>query len=108
MLKVDSINITDSKNATPEVLAAWQKEYPSGVFELATGELKAWIRKPTRNEMRELTAKKTDPITYSEIALDMLWLGGDAAIKTDDEAFYSVSGVIQNVLDIKEAELKKL
>jgi len=107
-MKFDSIKITDSTMVNAEVLKAMKDAYPSGVFELVTGKLKGWIRKPTRNEMRELSSKKVDPITYSEIALDMLWLGGDEAIKTDDEAFYSVSGVIQNVLDIKEAELKKL
>jgi hypothetical protein len=127
-MKVDSINVTDSNNATPEVIAAWKEKYPTGVYELVvpsddivleqqesgppkkitTPKYKAWIRKPTRNEMRELTSKNTDPITYSEIALDMLWLGGDKEIKTDDEAFYSVMGTIQSVLDIKDAELKKL
>lgn len=128
-MKIDSIRITDSARATPEVIKAWKEAFPSGVFELIVlsgdftdedqGEdkpplkvpvplYKAWIRKPTRNEMRELSSKNVDPITYSEIALDMLWLGGDSAIKTDDEAFYSVMPTIQSVLDIKGSELKKL
>ena len=107
-MKANSIMPKSAANVTPEVLAAWKKEYPSGVFELTTGNLKGYIRKPTRNEMRELTSKKTDPITYAENALEIMWLGGDEAIKTDDEAFYSVIETIENVLDIKESALKKL
>lgn len=115
-------------NVTAEVLEAWKKEYPAGVFELVvnSGEFettteegkppvkmpiplyKGYVRKPTRDEMREFTSKQTDPVTYTEIVLDALWLGGDEAIKTDDEAFYSVMPQVQNVLDIKSSEIKKL
>ena len=99
----------DKTVITEETIAKWKQEHKH-VFELVSGDLKAYIRKPTRNEMRELTAKATgtDPVTYTETVLDTLWLGGDEAIKTDDEAFYSIMPVVQNVLEIKNAELKKL
>jgi hypothetical protein len=117
--------ITKSSEVTPEILAEWNAKHPTGVFELAveSGEytgtknnripiikFRGWMRKPTRDEMRELTAKAngTDPVTYTEIVLDTLWLGGDEEIKTDDEAFYSVMPEVQKVLDIKAASLKKL
>lgn len=128
-MKANSVSPVGASNVTPEVLKAWEAAYPSGVFELTvlSGDFtevpqgdgkppvkepvvkfRGWIRKPTRNEMREFSAKQTDPITYTEIVLDALWLGGDMEIKTDDEAFYSIIPVVQNVLDIKEAAIKKL
>ena len=121
-MNVKDIQPRSAANVTTEVLAAWKAAYPSGVFEISvpSGELdkdgneinpiRGWMRKPTRNEMRELTSKVkgTDSVTYTEVVLEMLWLGGDEAIKTDDEVFYSAMGVIQDVLDIKEASLKKV
>lgn len=128
-MKTKDIMPRNAANVTPELLAAWKKDYPAGVFELVvhSGEFetihsedskapvrvpvvryKGYMRKPTRDEMRELTSKQTDPVTYTEIVLDTLWLGGDEQIKTDDEAFYSVMPTVQSVLDIKSSELKKL
>lgn len=94
---------------TAKNIADWKTKH-GVIFELNSGDLKAYIRKPTRDEMREFTAKSAscDPVTYTEIVLDALWLGGDEAIKTDDEAFYGVMPVVQGVLDIKIGELKKL
>ncbi|WP_162997096.1 hypothetical protein [Mucilaginibacter kameinonensis] len=127
-MKSSSIMPRSAANVTAEVLAAWKKDYPTGVFELVvnSGEFetiteegkppvkkpvplyKGYMRKPTRDEMREFTSKQTDPVTYTEIVLDALWLGGDEQIKIDDEAFYSVMPQVQNVLDIKGSEIKKL
>ena len=113
-MKAKDIMPRSAANVTADVLLLWQNDYKS-VFEINVpkgdgqeGGYKGWIRKPNRNEMRELTSKKTDPVTYSEIVLDMLWLGGDEEIKTVDEVFYGAMGVIQNVMDIPEASLKKV
>jgi len=49
-----------------------------------------------------------DPIKMSETLLNRLWLGGDEEIKTDDELFMATVNVMEDVLKVKEAEIKKL
>jgi len=128
-MKVNSIQPKSAANVTAEIIEAWKKAYTSGVCELQveSGEYESiltdgvtekvpvikyrgWIRKPTRDEMREFTAmsKSCDPVTYTERVLDVIWLGGDDEILKDDETFYSIMSEVQKVLDIKEAQLKKL
>ena len=45
---------------------------------------------------------------YNEIMLRNCWLAGDEEIKTDDALFLGVSAKLGELIDIKEAELKKL
>ena len=49
------------------------------------------------------------PLTPEEIAEDVYdcWLGGDETIKTDDAKFLGVSSVLTELIEVKEAELKK-
>lgn len=129
-MNVKDIKPTKATNVTPEVIKAWTAAYPSGisVLEVESGELESvtndegktekvpvikyrgWVRKPNRDEMRELTAiaKSSDPVTYTERILDIIWLGGDEEIIKEDEAFYAIMPEVQKVLDIKAAQLKKL
>ena len=99
---------------TAETVAKWQQENKKGIARLDSEfegkPYAAYIRRPTRDDMRELSAKagSTDPVTYAEIILDQLWLGGDEEIRTVDEVFYGVEHVVQNVLSVQVATLKKL
>ena len=51
---------------------------------------------------------KTDPMKYNEILLNNCWLAGDEEIKTDDALFLGVSTKLGELVEVKEAELKKL
>ena len=44
----------------------------------------------------------------SEVMLKQLWVAGDEEIKTDDELFMAVVAKMDEVLKVKEAEIKKL
>lgn len=67
------------------------------------------LRKPTRQEL-SLAAKlgASDPLKYNEVILTNCWLVGDDEIKTDDSLFLGVSGKLGELIEIKEASLKKL
>lgn len=99
-----------AESVTEETINAWKKANPSGVFELSAKDKKAWVRKPTRNELKMISAKakSSDPITLSEIILETIWLGGDEEIQTDDDLFLSVMPAVQNIMDVEEGLLKKL
>lgn len=104
---MDEKKYTTSKEVTPEIIAGWKAKH-KGIAEISNPDYKGWIRKPTRDEMREILSLQTDPITYTERILDMIWLGGDEQLLKDDEEFLSIMPEVQKVMDIKHAELKKL
>lgn len=127
-MKAKDIMPRTAATCTAEVIDTWKKAYGEisvltinadtfkmvGATDKQPGEkvydilYTGYMRKPTRNEMREFTSLKLDPVTYTERILDVLWLGGDDEIRIKDECFYSIMPVVQQVLDIKEAEIKKL
>ena len=50
----------------------------------------------------------TDPVKMTEVMLNQLWVAGDEEIKTRDDLFLAASQKMQEVLEVKEAEIKKL
>jgi len=53
-------------------------------------------------------AGKNDPLKFNEIIINNCWLGGDDAIRTDDTLFLSIGGQIAQMIEVKQAQLKKL
>lgn len=65
------------------------------------------LHKPTRQTLSYVSSIK-DPIRMSEAMLGELWVAGDEDIKTDDELFMAVVAKMDEVIKVKEAEIKKL
>ena len=65
------------------------------------------LHKPTRQTLSYVSSIK-DPIRMSEAMLGELWVDGDAEIKADDELFMAVVAKMDELLKVKEAEIKKL
>lgn len=67
------------------------------------------LRRPMRQEL-SLAAKlgASDPLKYNEVILTNCWLAGDEEIRIDDALFLGVSGKLGELIEIKEATLKKL
>lgn len=65
------------------------------------------LRSPTRQDLSYASVVK-DPIKLNEVMLAQLWVAGDEDMKTDDDLFMAVCSKMDEVLKIKEAELKKL
>lgn len=91
-----------------EQIKAWKEKYKD-VYEISVDGKKAYLRKPDRKTLSYAsTAGQTDPMKFNEVLLKGCWLGGDEEIKTDDELFLSVSAKLGELIQVKEAELKKL
>lgn len=91
-----------------EQIKSWKEKYGS-VYELSVEGKKAYLRKPDRKTLSYAsTAGQTDPLKFNEVLLKGCWLGGDEEIRTDDELFLSASAKLGELIQIKEAELKKL
>lgn len=80
-------------------------------FEDKNGEivqLFGYLKKPERNVVSmALSFKDSDPLRAKEIMLEKSWLAGDDRIKTDDDAFYTASSVLDSLLVVRFASLKK-
>ncbi|MCF6185643.1 MAG: hypothetical protein L3J56_13675 [Bacteroidales bacterium] len=80
-------------------------------FEDENGEivqLFAYLKKPERHVVSmALSFKDSDPLRAKEIMLEKSWLAGDERIKTNDDAFYTASSVLDGLLVVRFANLKK-
>lgn len=91
---------------TKEQIKEW-KEKHGELFQITVEDKSCILRKPNRKDLSYASVVK-DPIKMSETLLNRLWLGGDEEIKTDDELFMATVNVMEDVLKVKEAEIKKL
>jgi len=93
---------------TPEQIGEWKKKH-GNVFEIEVDGHRCYLRKPTRSELGYASvASKQNPLKYNESILKSCWLGGDEAIRSDDSLFLSAGAVLGEIIEIKDAELKKL
>ena len=69
-----------------------------------------YVRKPKRRDLSYASsaAAKKGGLGYIEAVMKNCKLGGDDSIITDDAKFMGASGQMATLIDIKEAELKKL
>jgi hypothetical protein len=98
----------DSKEVTQAQIDEWKAKHGS-VFYVEIEGKKAYLKKPNRTALSAAAVVgKTDPMKYNEILLNNCWLAGDEEIKTNDDLFLGVSAKLSEIIEIKEAELKKL
>lgn len=93
-------------NYTEEQLKEWKARH-GDLFEISVDGKSCILHKPTRKDLSYASVVK-DPIKLTETLLNQLWVAGDEEIKTDDELFMAVSNRMDEVLKVKEAEIKKL
>ena len=93
-------------NYTKEQVAQWKKKHGE-IFEI-TVEDKSWIlRKPNRKDLSFVSVVK-DSIKMSETLLKQLWVDGDKEIQDNDEYFLAAIPKMEEVIKVKEAQVKKL
>ena len=94
--------------ATPEQIAQWKQKHED-IFAVEVDGSICYLHKPDRKTMKAVASiGQGDPIRASEILLENCWLDGDPTIKTNDEKFFAVSKEMAKIIEVKQAELKKL
>lgn len=97
---------------TDEQLKEWKEKYgENNVFEVAVDDKRCVLHKPTRQNISYALAASSgskDAVKMQEALLGGCWIDGDAEIKTDDACFFAVSAQIEGMMEVKQAELKKL
>jgi len=72
-------------------------------------DLTGYFRKPDLNVIAAASKfAEADPVKSGIVMFENCWLGGDEAIKDDDEAKLGVIKSLGQLFKIKEAEVKKL
>ena len=89
-----------------EQVQEWKKKHGE-LFEITVDGKSCILHRPTRRDLSNASVEK-DPIKMSETMLNQLWVDGDEEIKTDDALFFAAIQKMQDVLEVKEAEIKKL
>lgn len=89
-----------------EQIQEWKKKH-GDLFEITVDGKSCILHRPTRRDLSYVSVVK-DPIKMSETMLNQLWVAGDEEIKTDDALFFAAIQKMQEVLEVKEAEIKKL
>ena len=89
-----------------EQIQEWKKKH-GDLFEITVDDKSCLLHRPTRRDLRYASVIK-DPIKMSETMLGQLWVAGDEELKTNDELFMAVVSKMDEVLKVKEAEIKKL
>lgn len=86
----------------------WKAKH-GNVYQIEVDGHIAYLKRPSRKALgAAAVVGKTDPMKYNEVLLANCWLEGDEAIKTDDALFLGVSAQLAEIIEIKEATLKKL
>ncbi|MFU8843484.1 MAG: hypothetical protein ACNA7V_06705 [Bacteroidales bacterium] len=94
--------------ASPEQIELWKKKHRD-IFRLVVDGHVGYFKKPDRKTLSYATvAGAKDPIKFNEVLMNNCWVGGSEEIKTDDSLFFSASGKLAELIEIKEAELVKL
>ena len=97
-----------TKKITQQRINEWKKKY-GGIYEISVGDRKGYFRAPDRNILGyALSQNSKNPIAYNEILAKNCWLDGDRALLEEDALFLSISGKLADLIEIKEAGLKKL
>nr|DAN28570.1 MAG TPA: hypothetical protein [Caudoviricetes sp.] len=91
---------------TKEQIKEWRAKHGE-LFEITVEDKSCILHRPTRKDLSYASAVK-DPIKMSEVMLNALWVAGDEEIKEDDSLFLAAIQKMQDILEVKEAEIKKL
>ena len=91
---------------TKQQIEEWKAKHGE-LFEITVEGKSCILHRPTRRDLSYVSVLK-DPIKMSETMLNQLWVVGDEEIKTDDSLVLAAIQKMQEVLEVKEAEIKKL
>ena len=93
---------------TPEEIESYKAEYRE-VYEITVEDKKCFIHKPTRQILdAAMNASSKRNSMFNETLLRNCWLAGNKEIMEDDDYFMGASAQLDQVIEFKTAELKKL
>ena len=98
--------VTNIINPTADDIAAWKTKH-GDIFAVTIDSKTAYLKKPSRKAIGFSMSAK-DPIKAKEILLKEMWVGGDETMLVEDSYFLGLAGKVDELIEIKEAEVVKL
>ena len=89
-----------------EQIEAWKAKH-GDLYQISVDGKSCLLRRPTRKDISYASVGR-DPMQLSETMLKQLWLDGDKEILEQDDLFLAVVAKMEEVMKIKEAEIKKI
>ncbi|MBQ3804894.1 MAG: hypothetical protein II844_03680 [Prevotella sp.] len=84
----------------------WKAKH-GDLYQISVEGKSCLLRRPTRKDISYASVVR-DPMQLSETMLKQLWLDGDREILEQDDLFLAVVAKMEEVMKIKEAEIKKI
>ena len=84
----------------------WKAKH-GDLYQISVEGKSCLLRRPTRKDISYASVVR-DPMQLSETMLNQLWLDGDREILEQDDLFLAVVAKMEEVMKIKEAEIKKI
>lgn len=84
----------------------WKAKH-GDLYQISVEGKSCLLRRPTRKDISYASVVR-DPMQLSETMLKNLWLDGDREILEQDDLFLAVVAKMEEVMKIKEAEIKKI
>lgn len=91
---------------TEKQIEQWKAKHGE-LFMISVDNFSCILHKPTRKDLSYASVVK-DPIKMGEVLLKQCWVEGDKEIQDRDDLFIAVINKLEDVLKVKEAEIKKL
>lgn len=93
---------------TSKQIEAWKKQH-GDIYEIIVEDKKCYLKSPDRKTLSyAMTVGQNKPIELAEAILNNCWLGGDEEIKLNDQYFFAAASKIDELIQLKQAEIKKL
>lgn len=98
-----------TEKVTQEQINAWKKKHGE-IFSISFEDGKeAYLKKPDRKVLSfAMTKMQTNPLGFAESILNQCFIGGNEEVKTDDNYFLGAAAQLEGLMEVKNAELKKL
>ncbi|MDO5608256.1 MAG: hypothetical protein Q4G08_07375 [Capnocytophaga sp.] len=97
------------QTVTQEQINEWKKKYGE-VYRLHFEDGKEiFLKKPDRKTLSyAMTKMQNNPLGFAETILNLCFVGGNEEVKTDDAYFFGAAAQLEGLMEVKNAELKKL
>lgn len=110
--------MSNKKNQEPEIDAQAEqikkRHKVKNVYKLESFDendipLVGWIRKPNMDEIGAFVSiGQNNPVKAAQVLLNSTWLEGDEQLKEDEENFLGVMGILDSIVKVRIATVKKL
>lgn len=93
---------------TPEEIAKLKKEN-GALYGYEVDGLSCILRQPSRKVIEAASVLGQDaPFKFAEVVIQNCWVAGDEELRTEDRYFMGLAQKINEIVEIKVGEVKKL